>query len=67
MAMTTVTIELTDSQAALLAEEASRHGLKPEDLVRAAVADIIEGRDSAFLAAARRVVKKNAELYDRLA
>ena len=41
-------------------------GVTAEDLLRAAVLDLIEGRDEAFLAAARHVIEKNAELYHRL-
>jgi hypothetical protein len=38
----------------------------PEDLLRAAVIDLIEGRDEAFLSAARHIIEKDAELYQRL-
>ncbi len=65
--MTDLTVRLTDAQAEQLAKEAQRLGVTPQDLARAAVLDLIEGRDEAFLEAARRVVDKNAELYQRLA
>ena len=47
--------------------EAERLGVAAEDLLRAAVVDLLEGRDEPFLSAARHVVEKNAELYKRLA
>ena len=64
--MTSLTVRLTDAQAEHLALEAQKLGVTPEDLVRAAVIDLIEGRDEAFLSAARHVIEKNAELYQRL-
>ncbi|MBK9965261.1 MAG: ribbon-helix-helix protein, CopG family [Holophagales bacterium] len=64
--MTSVTVRLTDAQAEQLALEARKLGVTAEDLLRAAVLDLIEGRDEAFLAAARHVIEKNAELYLRL-
>ena len=64
--MTSVTVRLTDAQAEHLALEARKLGVTAEDLLRAAVLDLIEGRDEAFLAAARHVIEKNAELYQRL-
>ena len=39
----------------------------PEDLARAAVADLLTTRDGDFEAAAKRVLQKNQELYRRLA
>ncbi len=59
-------MHLTDAQAEHLALEARKLGVTAEDLLRAAVLDLIEGRDEAFLAAARHVIEKNAELYNRL-
>ncbi len=64
--MTSVTVRLTDAQAEHLALEARKLGVTAEDLLRAAVLDLIEGRDETFLAAARQVIEKNAELYQRL-
>ncbi len=59
-------MRLTDAQAEQLALEARKLGVTAEDLLRAAVLDLIEGRNEAFLAAARHVIEKNAELYQRL-
>jgi predicted transcriptional regulator len=65
--MTSVTVRLTDAQADHLASEAQKLGVSPEDLVRAAILDLIEGRDETFLAAARNIIEKNSELYKQLA
>ena len=60
-------IELPAAQAARLREEAARLGVPPADLARAAVADLLAAKDDDFQAAAERVIKKNDELYRRLA
>jgi hypothetical protein len=62
-----VTIDLSPGQAERLRQEAERLGLTPEDLARAAVADLLATRDADFEAAAKRVLEKNQELYRRLA
>jgi hypothetical protein len=62
-----VTIDLSPAQAERLRLEAERLGLAPEDLARAAVADLLATRDDEFKAAAERVLRKNEELYRRLA
>ena len=65
--MTSLTVRLSDSQAEHLSQEAQRLGVSPEDLLRAAVVDLLEARDEVFLSAAEHVLQKNAELYRRLA
>ncbi|HEV8640682.1 MAG TPA: DNA-binding protein [Methylomirabilota bacterium] len=70
MSATPLTIPMTDlspAQAERLRQEAERLGLAPEDLARAAVADLLGTRDEDFEAAAKRVLQKNEELYRRLA
>jgi hypothetical protein len=62
-----VAIELPPAQAAQLASEAARLNVAPEELVRAAVTDLLAAPDPAFQEAAERVLAKNAELYRRLA
>ncbi len=62
-----VTIDLSPAQAERLRHEAKRLGLAPEDLARAAIADLLSAQDDDFKAAAERVVRKNEELYRRLA
>ena len=60
-------IELSPAQADRLRLEAERLGLKPEDLARAAITDLLASPGAEFKAAAERVLKKNEELYRRLA
>ncbi len=62
-----LTIDLSPAQAERLRHEAERLGLAPEDLARAALADLLATRDDDFKAAAERVLQKNEELYRRLA
>ncbi len=59
--------ELPPAQADRLREEAKRLGLAPEDLARAALADLLGTPDAEFRAAAARILQKNQELYRRLA
>jgi hypothetical protein len=59
--------ELPLAQAEKLREEAKRLGLSPEDLARAALADLLATPDAEFRAAAERILQKNQELYRRLA
>ncbi len=61
-----IAIELSGAQADCLRERAKRLGLQPEDLARAAVADLLANGDEDFEAAAAHVLQKNAELYERL-
>jgi hypothetical protein len=60
-------IDLSPAQADRLRLEAERLGLTPEDLARAAIVDLLAAPGDDFQAAADRVLKKNAELYRRLA
>ena len=60
-------IELSPAEAERLSREARRLGVAPEDLARAALADLLAVPDDAFTAAAERVLRKNEELYRRLA
>jgi len=62
-----IPIELTPSQESRLRMEADRLGVAPEVLARLAVEDLLAQPEAAFQEAARRVVEKNRELYDRLA
>ena len=61
-----IAIEISAAQAETLRERAERLGLQPEELARAAVADLLTSADEDFEAAATHVLEKNAELYDRL-
>jgi hypothetical protein len=59
--------ELPPAQAERLQKEAARLGVTPDELARAALADLLAVQDPDFEAAARRVLDKNRELYRRLA
>ena len=62
-----LSIDLSPAQAERLRVEAERLGLTPEDLARAAITDLLASTGEDFAAAAERVLKKNEELYRRLA
>ena len=62
-----LSIALSPAQADRLRLEAERLGLTPEDLAKAAIADLLATPGEDFKAAADRVLKKKAELYRRLA
>jgi hypothetical protein len=62
-----LTIDLSPAQADRLRLAAERLGIAPEDLARAAIADLLVAPDDEFQAAAERVLRKNEELYRRLA
>jgi hypothetical protein len=62
-----LSIDLSPAQADRLRLEAERLGLTPEDLAKAAIADLLATPGEDFKAAADRVLQKNAELYRRLA
>lgn len=62
-----LTIDLSPAQAERLRHQAALLGIAPEDLARAALADLLATRDEDFRAAAERILRKNEELYRRLA
>jgi hypothetical protein len=62
-----LTIELSPVQVEQLRQEAERLGLTPEDLARAAIVDLLATPGADFKTAAERVLRKNEELYRRLA
>ena len=61
------TIDLSPAQIERLRQEAERLGLVSEELARAAIADLLATPDAEFQRAADRVLKKDEELYRRLA
>ena len=61
-----IPIDLPDAQAERLRGEASRLGVKLEDLATAAVIDLVSRSDGEFDQAAEHVLRKNEELYKRL-
>jgi hypothetical protein len=60
-------IELSPAQAERLRQEAERLSVTPEELSRAALTDFLSEPDEDFKVAAERVLRKNSELYRRLA
>lgn len=65
--MTTITIPLSDERLAQLRSWAEQTGLTPEEFLRRRVEKLLEQPDEQFRQAADYVMKKNAELYRRLA
>jgi predicted transcriptional regulator len=65
--MTNITIALPDDRVLKLKEVASRLSVSPEELVRASVEELLSQPDEAFQNVMDYVLKKNAELYRRLA
>ena len=62
-----IAIDLSTTQAEQLRERATSLGVQPEELARAAVADLLTNPGEEFLEAAEAVLQKNHELYKRLA
>ena len=62
-----ISIELSKEQAELLRSAAERLGVRPEDLARAGVTDLLRQPEEDFQTAAAHVLRKNEELYRRLA
>lgn len=65
--MVTYTISLSEKQAQQLSEVASQYHVAPEELVRASIEDLLNRPQSDFQKALDYVLKKNEELYRRLA
>jgi type II secretory pathway component PulK len=65
--MVSISIELTDEEAARLKERAAALALAPEQLAAAVLRDDLNEQDEEFERLARRIVEKNRDLYARLA
>jgi predicted transcriptional regulator len=65
--MTNMTIPLPDDRLAKLQELAARLRISPEELVRVSIEELLERPDEAFEQAARHILKKDEDLYRRLA
>jgi len=63
----TLNLELDDQQTHRLREVAQRLNVSVDDLAKAAINDLLAKPESDFERAATRVLKKNTELYRRLA
>lgn len=65
--MDTFTITITEDRLLKLKEIAGRFSVTPEELVRISIEEIITRPEAAFQRAVSYVLKKNVELYRRLA
>ncbi len=65
--MEELTITLPEETAARLKAAARTSGVKPEEFVRASLEERLAKVDGKFIQAMNYVLKKNAELYLRLA
>jgi hypothetical protein len=65
--MTTLAITLPEERLLKLKEIAARFGITPEELARVSLEELLSRPDQAFQQAVDYVLKKNAELYRRLA
>jgi hypothetical protein len=65
--MNTITVTLSDERLSKLKEKADELGLTPEELVRVSIEELLSRPENAFRQAVEYVLKKNRELYQRLA
>jgi antitoxin FitA len=65
--MNSITINLPDEHLLKLREIAARLGVSPEDLARMSIEELLAQPEERFERAADYVLKKNEELYRRLA
>ena len=64
--MSTITITLPDDHLAKLREIATRFNVKPEDLARVSIEELITRPEESFQYVADYILNKNADLYRRL-
>jgi antitoxin FitA len=67
MSTSTLTIHLPEHQLNRLQEIAARFGVSAEDLARISIEEMLTQPDEKFERAADHVLKKNDDLYRRLA
>ncbi|UKP01501.1 DNA-binding protein [Nostoc sp. UHCC 0870] len=65
--MAAITINITEQQLQKLQEFAQKLGMSTEELLSASVEDLLNYPQNEFNQAASYVLRKNAELYQRLA
>ena len=65
--MSTITIQLSDERLLRLQELAKEAKIAPEELIRASVEEWLSRPKEDFARAANYVLRKNMELYRRLA
>jgi antitoxin FitA len=62
-----ITIDLSDQQFQRIQQLAHKLGLSPQELLRLSIDDWLSSSRNEFSQTANYVLKKNAELYKRLA
>lgn len=62
-----ISIDLSEEETDALSEAADRLGVSPEELARTTIADVLSHPGMSFEAAKDHVLKKNEELFRRLA
>jgi len=65
--MTAITVPISEQHLEQLRKIAASAGVAPEQLARASLEDWLRQPRQDFLEAARYVLRKNADLYERLA
>jgi len=65
--MTNITVGISDDRFAELKETANRLHMTPEQLIQISIDDLLSRPDDDFQRSVDYVLKKNAELYRRLA
>ena len=65
--MDSITISLSNDRLMKLREKAAHFNVSPEELIRVSIEELLTQPDEALQAAVNYVLKKNAELYRRLA
>jgi antitoxin FitA len=65
--MASITVTIPDEQLEKLQQLARDSQVSPEDLVRANIESLLAASNDEFAQAASYVLKKNAELYRRIA
>jgi hypothetical protein len=65
--MNTITITLPDDRLLKLRETATHLNVSPEELVQVSIEELLTRPEEAFQRAVDYVLKKNTELYRRLA
>ncbi len=65
--MASITIALTEERLLKLRETANLLKISPEELIQVSIEELVSQPDKAFQRVADYVLKKNSELYRRLA
>jgi antitoxin FitA len=65
--MVAITIEISDARLERLQQLANRSGVSPEELLTTSVENWLGDAENSFAQSESYVLKKNAELYRRLA